>query len=181
MSISNILSPNSYDLYCRSIQSTGDVYDVVTKTVRVFSNTNADIFGAISLKYVVRNGICTMWFPTTATVDLTANANYSTLYIAESAGGYVAFPCPDMSGEILFASINLVTQGDFVRHASMEIDCNSGGSPTQGRLIINLVPNVTAGGASPNFTYTISPGSNLFNVKTGLYGWSISYPVEGVI
>lgn len=181
MSISNIFQPNSYNLYCNSIQSKGDIYDVVTKTVRVFSNSDVDIFGAISLKYVVRNGICTMWFPTTATVNLTANANYTTLYIAETSGGYVTIPCPDMSGEKLFMPLNLVTQGDVVRPASMEIDCNFGGSSTQGRLFINLVPNVTASGTSPNFTYTINPGSNLFNTKLGIYGWSVSYPVEGVI
>lgn len=180
MSVSNLFSPNSFDLYCRSIQSTGDVYDVVTKTVRVFSNTDVDIFGAISLKYVVRNGICTMWFPTTATVNLTANANYSTLYIAETSGGSVTIPCPDMSGEKLFVPLNLVTQGDVVRPATIEIDCNSQGV-NQGRLFINLVPNVTASGTSPNFTYTKNVGSDLFNVKLGIYGWSVSYPVEDVI
>lgn len=180
MSISGLLTPNNYKLYCESIESQGDLYETVTKTVRVFSNTDVDIFGPISLRYVVRNGICTMWFPTTATANLTANANYSLLYIAESAGGYVTIPCPNVSGEKLFFPVNLVTQGDIVRPASMEVDCNLGGA-NNGRIFISLLPTVNASGTSPNFTYAANPGSNLFNVKIGLYGWSISYPVEGVI
>jgi hypothetical protein len=180
MSISNLFYPNGYDLFCGSITTSTDI-PVTTRTVRVFSNTNVDIFGAITLKYVVKNGICTMWFPTTATVNLTANANYSTLYIAESSDGYVTIPCPDMSGEKLFMPLNLVTQGDVVRPATVEFDCNFGGSETQGRLFINLVPNVTASGTAPNYSYTKNTGSDLFNTKLGIYGWSVSYPVERLI
>lgn len=183
MSISNLLSPNGYNLYCNSIQTPGDINEVVTKTVRVYSNTNVDIFNAdILLKYVVRNGICTMWFPTTSTQTLTVNANYTFIYIAESAGGYVTIPCPDVSGEKLIFPITVVSQvTDITRTARMELDCNAGGTDTQGRLTITLIPSITTGGTTPNFTYAVNTGSNLFNTQCAINGFSISYPVEGAI
>ncbi len=187
MSVYDLLFPNSFNLYCNKIQTSTDTYDVVTKVVRIFSNTNVDIFGSnINLKYVVRNGICYMWLPTTSTVTLpTNNLNYTSIYIAESSGGYVTIPCPDTSGEKIFYPINIKTQGTTINKIGiMEVDCNTGGTDTQGRLIITLNGEVgiTGTGTSPDpYVYTLVPGSNLFNRDLAVYGFSICYPVEGKI
>ena len=188
MSISNLLSPNGYNLYCNSIQTPGDINEVVTKTVHLYSSANTDIFNGadLSLKYVVRNGICTMWLPTTATQTLaTNNLNYTFLYLAESAGGYVDIPCPDTSGEKIFFPINVLTQGaTFKRIANMEVDCNTGGEGN-GRLIITLNGNVNVtsgdGSAGTPYVYALQAGSDVFNRNVAIYGFSISYPVEGAI
>jgi len=187
MSIANLMVSNSYDLFCRSIQSTGDIYNTVTKDVRVFSNTNVDIFGStIQLKYVVRNGICFMWFPTTSTATLpTNNLNYTSLYIAESAGGYVTIPCTYTNGEKLFFPIVVLTQGSgLTLTGKVEVDCNVGGDGN-GRLTITLDGNVNVtggdGSSGTPWTYALQTGSNLFNRFVGIYGFSLSYPVEGLV
>jgi hypothetical protein len=179
MSLSNLLQENNYKLYCNSITAKNDTEETIIRNVRVYSNTNVDIFGtSTQLKIQIHNGICTLSTSTTPTVNIPSNANYTLLYMAESPGGYVSIPCPDTIGEKLFFQTNAVTQGDIVRSAYVELDCNYGGTETQGRIFISLVPGVTVSGVSPNFTYTQVAGSTLYNNRCGLLGWSISYPVK---
>ena len=98
--------------------------------------------------------------------------------MAETVGGYVTIPCPDTIGEKIFLPVTVLTQGTTTnRDGLLELDCNSGGLD-QGRLTITLNPDITTGGSTPNFTYTKIDGSDLFNTRFALYGWSISYPVE---
>lgn len=180
MSIANLLVSNSYDLYARSLTLTNDVAKT-TRLVDLYnaSNTANVIASDVPLYYVVRDGIATLWMNTSATYNI--GFNCTTVYIADVSTGYVTIPCPDVPGEKLSQSIQVRCNNNvWFRSAFVEIDCSVGPNEGQGRLAINLDPSFTVGGG-PTYTNTVVTGSDQINTTFGLFGWSISYPVEGLV
>ena len=187
MSIANLFVSNSYDLYCKSLTATsgitvnGDV-PIVTQTVDIYDSSNAAniITAGVPVYYVIKNGIATVWMNTTATY--TYSFNCSSVNIANATTGYITIPCPAVPGNKMSLNCQIKSNNNsWFRPGFIELDCSVGSVEGQGRLTCYLDPSFTVSPTGPPYTIGKVTGSDSIAGNFGLFGWAISYPVEGLV
>lgn len=177
MSISYLTSPNSFDLYCKSLtvsESVNTPTDVPFTSVDVdlFTGSNVYINNGVRVQYVVKGGFAYIVVNQTANASMGAN-NETTLTIANSDTGYFYLPSPETTAEDIRGSTHVYTNTGFVRDCYFFLDANALGEG-KGRIILYLTPSFTVVGS----TATKVPNSDIFNGSITIYSFSISYPVS---
>lgn len=202
MSISNLFSPNNYNLNCNNFNCSTVVSNVVdTNTINtnainlpgdvpltsfktdIFNGANKLFDNGCNISYLVKGGICYVIVSQTTLFNLNT-FQLNLLNIGSQADGYMTLPAPSLYGNDIRGNLNIETNslpGHLARSCYFFLDGNIGGVPEHCLISLYLTPTIVT---TPNpdtggipYTYTAVPGSTLFSGNTLLYSFTISYPV----